>query len=127
MTKPISNDLRERIVAARERGGTVRDVGERFGVAASTVSKLANLFRRSGSIDPQKMGGDHRSQAMEAHQDRLLGMVAGTPDITIAEVRQALSAIGVNASTGVIWRFFDRHGFRFKKKPRTRPSKSGQT
>jgi len=126
MGKPISADLRERIVTARERGGTLREVGERFGVAASTVRNLALLQRETGAIDPRKMGGDRRSHGIEAHKERLLELVAVTPDVTIDEVRRVLLGVGMNASTGVIWRFYDRYGFSFKKKPRMRQSKNGQ-
>ncbi len=46
MTAPISNDLRERVVAAVSSGESVRAVAARFGVAASSVVKWAQRIAR---------------------------------------------------------------------------------
>ncbi|MCC2097416.1 MAG: IS630 family transposase, partial [Hyphomicrobiales bacterium] len=35
MVRPVSNDLRERVVSAVEEGASVRTVAARFGVAVS--------------------------------------------------------------------------------------------
>lgn len=39
MVRPVSNDLRERAVAAVEQGASVRAVATRFGVSVSSVIK----------------------------------------------------------------------------------------
>ena len=56
MLKPLSIDLRRRIVEAKEAGGSLRSVRDRFGVAASSVSNLHTLWRARGSVEPKKMG-----------------------------------------------------------------------
>ena len=48
MTRPYSNDLRERVVAAVEAGETCRAASARFGVAVSTVVKWSQRYRRAG-------------------------------------------------------------------------------
>lgn len=40
MARPLSDDLRVRLVEAVEAGGTIRAVGKRFGVSPSSVSKI---------------------------------------------------------------------------------------
>mgnify|MGYP006171473489 CR=1 FL=1 len=64
MTRPYSNDLRERVVAAVESGGSCRAVAARFGVAVSSVVKWHQRYRRTGSVAPGKMGG-HRRPLLE--------------------------------------------------------------
>ena len=59
MTRPLSNDLRERVVAAVEAGESCRSVAARFGVAVSSVVKWSQRYRATGSVAPGKMGG-HR-------------------------------------------------------------------
>ena len=49
MTRPLSNDLRERVVAAVLAGETCRSVAKRFGVAASSVVKWSQRHRATGS------------------------------------------------------------------------------
>jgi transposase len=60
MTRPYSNDLRERVVSAVEAGETCRAVSARFGVSVSTVVKWSQRYRRTGSVVPGQMGG-HRA------------------------------------------------------------------
>ncbi len=115
MPAPLSNDLRRRIVEAREAGGSVRSVGERFGVAASSVSNIHTLWRATGSVEARKMGGDRRSHVIGAHHDWLLELVAETPDLTLAEIRLALNGRGHGFGKGAVWRFFERHRISFKK------------
>ncbi len=115
MPKPLSNDLRRRIVEAREAGGSLRSVGDRFGVAPSSVSNIYVLWREMGSVEPKKMGGDRRSHAIEAHHDWLLELVAETPDLTLAEIRLALNGRSHGFGKGTLWRFFQRHRISFKK------------
>ena len=79
MPKPLSIDLRERIVGAVVAGGSLRVVAARFGVSPSSVSNISRGWRETGSVAPKKMGGDHRSHVIEAHRDRILALVGATP------------------------------------------------
>ena len=115
MAKPLSKDLRARIVRAVEEGGSVRAVGARFGVSPSSVSNISRLWRATGSVAPKKMGGDRRSHVTEAHGDRILGVIGARPDLTLDEIRAALRGDGVEVGRVSIWRFFARHGISFKK------------
>ena len=116
MPNPLSIDLRHRIVAAREAGGSLREVGARFGVAASSVSNLHVLWRTTGTLEPKPMGGDQRSRRIEAHHDWLMALVEEKPDLGLREIRRELKAWrGVAFGLGSVWRFFERHDISFKK------------
>jgi transposase len=68
-----------------------------------------------GSYAPLPMGGDTRSQRVEAHADFLLGLHRREPDLTLHEICNRLSrARGEKVSPSMIWRFFDRHDITFK-------------
>lgn len=56
MTRPYSNDLRERVVAAVGAGQSCRIVADRFGIAVSSVVKWSQRYRATGSVSPGKMG-----------------------------------------------------------------------
>jgi transposase len=116
MTKPLSNDLRERVVAAVAEGHSRRETAERFGVAPSTVVKWMRRWRETGSVAPTRQGGDRRSQRIEAHADEILGLIAATPDITLEEIVGYLASTrGKLFAQSTVWRLLDRHGVTFKK------------
>ncbi len=86
MTKPLSNDLRHRVISAVDEGMSRRASAERFGVAASTAVRWVEQWRRTGSVQPRPQGGDKRSQRIEAHGDEILALIDETPDMTLAEI-----------------------------------------
>ena len=48
MTRPYSNDLRERVVRAHLDGEPIRAVAARFGVSVSSVPKWTARYRATG-------------------------------------------------------------------------------
>ena len=96
-----------RLVGAVETGGTIRAVGERFGVAPSSVSKIHQRWRQTGSVTAAPMGGDRRSGATEAYGPCILALLEAQPDLTLGPTGAAPSRVS-------IWRFFRRHGISVK-------------
>lgn len=116
MTRPLSNDLRSRVVAAVSGGMSCRAAAGRFGVAASTAVKLVRRWRDAGTLAPRPQGGDRRSGRIEAHGEEILALVAGEVDITLAEIADHLERErGERFAPSTIWRFLDRHDQTFKK------------
>jgi transposase len=116
MTRPLSNDLRQRVVGAVAGGMSRRAAAERFGVAVSTAIKWVQQWRKTGSFRPRPQGGDNRSHRIEAHGEEILALVEETPDMTLAEIAAHLEqAHGLRAAPSTVWRFFVRHGVSLKK------------
>ena len=126
---PLSVDLRKRVVSAvREEGMSCRAAAQRFGVSFSSAICWVAALRERGSYAPLPMGGDTRSQRVEAHTDFLLRLHRREPDLTLNEICDRLErARGEKVSPSMIWRFFDRHDITFKKSPRTRVSRAART
>lgn len=127
MSRALSLDLRERVLAAVARGLSHRAAGERFGVSPASVSRWRVLVRMQGDARPKALGGDRRSGRIEAQKETILAELERTPDITIEELRRALAATGLVFGFGTIQRFFARHRITRKKRLSTRPSKSAPT
>jgi transposase len=128
MSKALSVDLRERVVRAVAAGASCRAAAAaRFGVSASSAIRWCARLRETGSVLPQALGGDRRSGRIEAHAPQILELVAGTPDLTLAELRAVLAGSGVAVGMASLWRFLDRHQITRKKRPRTRPSRTAPT
>ena len=108
MARPLSSDLRERVVAAVREGASCRVVAGRFGVAVSSVVKWSQRARRTGSVAPGKMGG-HRRPILEPHREFILARLKERPETTLIEMRELLVAErGVRVSLDTIWRHLAR-------------------
>jgi transposase len=114
MARPLSNDLRERVVAAIVGGESCRSVASRFGVAVSSVVKWSQRYRATGSVAPGKVGG-HRKRVLEPHRAFVLERIGQTPRLTLHGLKEELAARGVNVSHNAVWLFLRREGLRFKK------------
>jgi transposase len=127
MSKALSVDLRERVVGAVAGGASCRAAAARFGVSASSAIRWCARLRATGSVLPRALGGDRRSGRVEAHAPQILELVAGTPDLTLAELRAALAEAGIAVGMASLWRFLDRHQITRKKRLPTRPSRTAPT
>lgn len=127
MSKALSVDLRERVVAAAVSGMPHRVVAERFGVSAASVSRWRSLARETGSIAPKALGGDRRSQHIEAQAALVRAVLDETPDMTIEELRHELGERGHWFGYGTLRRFFQRHGITRKKRPHTPANRTAKT
>ena len=127
MSKALSVDLRERVVAAVATGASRRAAAARFGVSVSSAIRWCTLAREAGSVAPGPLGGDRRSGRIEAHGALIRGLVDRKSDITLKEIRAELAKVGVSAGIVTIWRFFQRHCLTRKKRRRTPPGRTGRT
>src|SRR5258708_33313623 len=111
---PYSQDLRQRIVETIRRGdGTIRQVAERFLVSFSFVTRLLQLSRSTGSVEPRPHGGGNPAVLTPEDLQRLRELIRQQPDATLEECRQRL---GVSCSTMTIARALGRLGLPRKKK-----------
>ena len=127
MSKSLSVDLRERVVAAVEDGLSCHKAAKRFGVSAASAIRWRALMRKQGDVRPGPLGGDRRSGRIEAQAQVILGLLESRPDITLAEIEAALAGRGVVVSGASIWRFFDRRQITLKKSRPTRTSRAVPT
>lgn len=112
--RPISIDLRIRIVAAVEAGEhSLGELAELFSVDLSTIVRLLQRFRSTGSVQPKAHGGGARPKLDREAVTRLLELVRQQPDATLAELRTRL---GVPCSIMTIFRVLRRHLITRKKK-----------
>jgi|SRR5579862_579077 transposase len=115
MSKPYSEDLRKRVVAAVEGGLSRRQAAERFAVGVSTVIRWLQRFRATGTVAAKPMGGDHRSR-LTGERTWILERVEAEPDLTVEELRGELRDRGIVVGHGTVCRFFAREDLTFKKK-----------
>lgn len=87
MSRAYSLDLRERVVAAVEKGGLSVRQAAQFGVGANTAIRWVGRRRKTGSLRPSKIGGykpraiagEHRTWLLQQIREKdftLRGLVA---------------------------------------------------
>ena len=99
MAAPYSMDLRVRVLKAWDASGDADEVAATFGVSRAWVHRLAQRYRETGSIAPQKQT-KFRLRVLAAHEDRLKALVTAQPDATLAELRDALPT---TAALSTLW------------------------
>ena len=114
MTRPFSDDLRERVVAAVLGGESRRSAAKRFGISISAAVKLLQRHRATGSVAPGKMGG-HRKRVLEPHRAFIEARIRETPHLTLHGLKDELAGRGVKVSHNAVWLFLRREGLSFKK------------
>ena len=119
MGRGLSQDLRDRVVAAIDGGMSCRGAAVRFGVSAASAIRWRQLSLRHGTPAAKAQGGDRRSGRIEAHAAFILGAIETKDDITLVELQAQLAERGTPVGIGTLWRFFDRHRIT-RKKDRTR-------
>lgn len=115
LMKPISVDLRERIVALYKGGGkSYVEVALHFTVSEQSVKRFVSKDSRGEPLAPKPHTGGPAPTYDEAFQKRLRIEVAKCPDATLEQLREALeSAISLSRLHGILAEM----GSRRKKKP----------
>ena len=124
MGRALSQDLRDRVVAAVEGGVSCRQAAVRFGVSAASAIRWRQLALEHGTPVAKAQGGDRRSARIEAQAGFLLGAIKEKDDITLSGLQGLLAKRGAAVGIGTLWRFFDRHGITRKKRRRTPASRT---
>ncbi len=127
MARTLSQDLRDRVVAAIDDGMSCRTAAAHFGVSASSAIRWRQMALEHGQAVAKPRGGDRHSGKIEAHGDFIRDLIAEQGDMTLVEVQARLIERGTSVGIGTVHRFFVRHGITRKKRPGTRSSKTAPT
>jgi transposase len=124
--RPLSQDLRQRIIAARERGEGTGEVCKRFGVSRKSVERFWKQHRLTGECRPKQIGGYRRSRLSE-HEPSLRGWIKQQPDLTIDELCQrCLAELKVAIGRTALWHRLERMGLSYKKNPARRRARTAR-
>ena len=93
MTKPYPMELRERAVHFVSSGESRHAVAARLGISPSCVIKWLDLYHRTGSVKPGKMGGHVPPKISGEHRDWVLAQIAAG-DVTLQGLADGLAAHG---------------------------------
>jgi transposase len=89
-------------------------VARMFEVSVSCVIKLMHRYDATGDVAPGKFGG-HKRSALIGFEDKVRGLVAEQPDVTVTELWRKLTALGIKVGRSAVGRFLQRLQLTFKK------------
>ena len=121
MAAPYSQDFRDRVLGAYDRGMRTRDIAEVFQISPSWARRIKQRRRESGETAPRPMGGNRFEKIDRA---RLAELVRAQPDATLEELRRRL---GARCALSAICAALRKLGLSFKKRRSMRPSRTAPT
>lgn len=124
-----SKDLRERVVAAYERGdGGYTTVAATFNIGRETLRRLIARKRVTGSVEPDEPPKGFPPKLSGERLEMLAKLVADKPDLTAQELTDELNAlIDVTVSRSGVVRALKTLGITRKKKPSGPKSRVART
>ncbi len=114
MTRPYSEDLRERAVARFEAGETTRSIAAALAISPSCVSKWMKRRRETGSLAPDRVGG-HKKPKLRGEPAEWLRERCRFGPFTTRGLVAELAARGIKSDRRAVWVFLHAEGLSFKK------------
>jgi transposase len=109
-----SQDLRERVLRALDRGDRPTEIARRFEVSRIWVYQVRERVRTTGERSSLRIGG-YRQSRLAASEPVLRGWIAAEPDLTLAELQLRLAEQGVSIKIGALWHQLNKWDLTFKK------------
>lgn len=109
-----SEDLRERVLRATQRGESAIAIAERFEVSRQWVYQVQNRFKQEGIRHSFQIGG-HRTSRLAPMEQQIRSWIQKKPDMTLLEMCERLSLHGLSIKASALWHQLNKWGLSFKK------------
>jgi len=127
MAKPLSMDLRARVVAAVEREGlSRRKAAARFGIGYATAIEWLKRVRETGSVAPGQMGGHRPKKIAGEHRDWLIERCRDK-DFTLRGLVAEFAGRGLKVDYRSVWEFVHAEKLTHKKRRKSPANRSART
>lgn len=120
MARSYSQDLRDKVLAAYDRGMKTKQIAEAFGVCTAWARGVRQRRREHGETSARKRG---TPGVRKIDRERLAALVAEQPDATGPELRQRL---GVECTDAAIYAVLKQLGLTYKKRRSMPPSRTAR-
>ena len=121
MAKPYPQELRDRVLAAYDRGMNTRAIATLFQVSPAWARRIKQRRRETGQTTAQPMGG---ITVVKIDMNRLRELLEQQPDATTVELHRRLN---VACSVSAVDMALRRLGWSFKKRRFMPPSRTART
>ena len=121
--KPISNEKRELIIEAKERGETEKSIAKWLKISERSVTAIWRLYRETGSYLPMPYPGRKPILTSEKWEE-VMALVKKEADKTLEEIIEELSLPIRKSRLSLL---LIQAGYSFKKRQLIPPSKTAKT
>lgn len=111
-----SQDLRERVLRALDRGDRPAEIARRFEVGRVWVYQVRDRLQKTGERSSFQIGGHRRSRLADL-EPMLRAWIKAEPDLTLVEMQERLAKQGVPIKIGALWHQLNRWKLTLKKNP----------
>ena len=123
--KSYSQDLRDRVLRAIERGDGPTTIAKRFEVSREWVYQVKDRFKEEGLRHSFQIGG-HRISRVAPMESQLRAWIQENPDLTLEELRERLEKYGIVIKVSALWHQLDKWGLSFKKNSTRKRARAGR-
>ena len=111
-----SQDLRDRVLWALDRGERPSAIARRLEVSRVWVYQVRGREQKTGQRTSFQIGG-HRRSRVAAMEPVLRAWIEKEPGLSLAELCQRLVGQGVSIKIGALWHQLNKWHLTFKKNP----------
>ena len=109
-----SQDLRDRVLWALDRGEGPTAIARRLEVSRVWVYRVRERRQKTGQRTSLKIGGHRRSRVAEK-ESVVRGWIEREPGLSLAELCERLARQGVSMKIGALWHQLNKWKLTFKK------------
>ena len=91
MPAPLSNDMRKRIIAAKEHGISHAQIAREMQISVSAITRLLALYRETGRYDARPLNNGRKPRLDEETLSKIEKRIQEQPDIALHELIEEYS------------------------------------
>jgi len=91
MPAPLSRDIRNRIITAKEQGFSHARIAKEMRVSVSAITRLLALYRETGKTDPRALNNGRKPRLDKQTLEKIRIKIEEQPDITLQELIDTFS------------------------------------
>lgn len=88
MPEPLSQDMRQRIIAAKGRGDSHAKIAKELQVSVSAITRLLALYRETGNSEPRTMHLGRKPRLDEQTLEKIRKRIEEQPDVALYELKE---------------------------------------
>lgn len=114
--RAYSQDLRDRVLRALERGERPTEIARRLEVSRVWVYQVRDCWQEEGRRCSLQVGGYRRS-CLAGYESQLRSWIEAEVDLTLAEMCERLAMEGIRIKVPALWHQLDKWDLTLKKNP----------
>jgi len=118
-----SQDLRDRVLWALERGEGPSEIARRLEVSRVWVYQVRDRRQETGRRTSLPIGGHRRSRIADREAE-LRAWIAAEPGLALQQMCDRLAEKGVAIKSGALWHQLNKWNLTFKKNPARQPART---